>query len=419
MSQLASIIIDEPVDVRPVANRRPKNGVDASVVHEADLLTDLGVWLAGIDSFLAQDGEWRVADSQRRFEIAGAALERCSLMIALELSGRLATTQDEGLIRSRNTVIAAREAARAASCDTQMANPAAAARRILDPLRAEPAFRTLIEGADAAGVRALPEPLRTHAVAGDHPEADLAEAAMLLPRFGRILRWLNVVERMLAADEPLKPALVVFASIHEQVVGLTQAIERRLKRFPEHEAETFAKLDAAAYTASIEVKKVFTRELAAVAGQRQPPSIYARFETAHSLLNDGFQQMLAGLALEFDPTTDVYEMFPAFRLKRERSLELRSRLWALARTVQGTERSPEKKAVAALRAELREFMSGTVAYLFYKDIETFDRFVEEVLAARDNSDLVPILHRFGAYLETLFGQVNLRFVLQDHPFEAP
>jgi hypothetical protein len=90
----------------------------------------------------------------------------------------------------------------------------------------------------------------------------------------------------------------------------------------------------------------------------------------------------------------------------------------LARAVQSTEKAPEKKAVADLRVKLREFMSSTVGSLFYKDIETFDRFVEEVLAARDNSDLVPILHRFGAYLETLFGQVNLRFVLQDHPFEV-
>ena len=34
------------------------------------------------------------------------------------------------------------------------------------------------------------------------------------------------------------------------------------------------------------------------------------------------------------------------------------------------------------------------------------------------ANLAPILHRFGAYLETLFGQVNLRMVLAQHPFEA-
>jgi hypothetical protein len=56
-------------------------------------------------------------------------------------------------------------------------------------------------------------------------------------------------------------------------------------------------------------------------------------------------------------------------------------------------------------------------YLFYKDKETVERFGEEVLATSEKKDLVPILHRCGAYLETLLGQVNMRAVLADHPFE--
>lgn len=422
MSQLTSIIIDEPVDVRPINKKGSagKIGMNGDVRSNSitDAMVDLGVWLAGIESFLAGDASPSAGaqgpDSGRRCEIAGAALERCSLLCAYELSGGRVST---GLLELRRALITAREAARAGSREIRKADARALNSQILETLRSKAAFREVIEAAERAGGGFLPEPLRRHAAAGDHSEPDLAEIALLLPRFGQILRWLNVVERMLAADEPLKPALVIFASIHEQVLGLTQAIDRRLKRFPAEESETFAKLDAAAYTASIEIKKVYSQELAGVAGYRQPPSIYARFETAHSLLNDGFQQMLAGIALEFDPDTDVYDMWPGFKVKQEKSLALRSGLWDLARAVQSTEKAPEKKAVADLRVKLREFMSSTVGSLFYKDIETFDRFVEEVLAARDNSDLVPILHRFGAYLETLFGQVNLRFVLQDQPFE--
>ena len=51
-----------------------------------------------------------------------------------------------------------------------------------------------------------------------------------------------------------------------------------------------------------------------------------------------------------------------------------------------------------------------------KDKETVERFVEEILVTSDKKDLVPILHRFGAYLETLFGQVNMRTVLAKQPF---
>ncbi|MDQ3323521.1 MAG: hypothetical protein M3525_13985 [Acidobacteriota bacterium] len=54
--------------------------------------------------------------------------------------------------------------------------------------------------------------------------------------------------------------------------------------------------------------------------------------------------------------------------------------------------------------------------MFYKDMETVERFIEEVLVTDNRKDLVPVLHRFGAYLETLFGQINMRTVLAKHPF---
>jgi hypothetical protein len=56
---------------------------------------------------------------------------------------------------------------------------------------------------------------------------------------------------------------------------------------------------------------------------------------------------------------------------------------------------------------------------FYKDKETFERFAEEIIVTKEKKDLVPILHRFGAYVETLFAQVNMRAVLEKHPFEVP
>jgi hypothetical protein len=72
-----------------------------------------------------------------------------------------------------------------------------------------------------------------------------------------------------------------------------------------------------------------------------------------------------------------------------------------------------------MRQALTAFQNGSMRYLFYKDTETVERFIEEILVTNQNKDLVPILHRFGAFLETLFGQVTLRTVLQKHPFESP
>ena len=46
-----------------------------------------------------------------------------------------------------------------------------------------------------------------------------------------------------------------------------------------------------------------------------------------------------------------------------------------------------------------------------------ERFTEEVEASRSPADLSQTLHRFVAFLETLFGQVNMRAILNGHPFD--
>ena len=241
---------------------------------------------------------------------------------------------------------------------------------------------------------------------------------MILPRFGKILKWLSVVGKMLAADEPLKPALLIFSSVNEQVRELVGYINNRLERFPNEEAELFLTLDAASYTASIELKKVYTQELAGLASLRPSPTIYARMETSYSLLNEGFQQMLAGFARLVDPKIKNVDLFPTFKIKFEQSVVLRKELWSLAQLVKAAEIDPAPQKIETLQRSLREFMKETVRFLFYKDTETVERFVEEILVTKQNKDLVPILHRFGAYLETLFAQVNLRAVLEKHPFQS-
>jgi hypothetical protein len=53
----------------------------------------------------------------------------------------------------------------------------------------------------------------------------------------------------------------------------------------------------------------------------------------------------------------------------------------------------------------------------YKDWDSFDRFVEEIESAATGAQLEPVLNRFETFLETLFGQVNIRAALSGHPFD--
>jgi hypothetical protein len=221
---------------------------------------------------------------------------------------------------------------------------------------------------------------------------------------------------MLRHDEPLKPSLIIFSRVYELTHDLIVHMNNRLSRFPNEEAAMFDSLDGASYTASLELKKVFSQELTGLVGIRPVPSVFARVETAFELLSDSFRQILAGFARVIDPQILPSELFPNFQTKLEQSLALRQNLWQALQVVQAAEQNPDKKLLEAVNVELQGFLERTMSFLFHKDRETFERFSEEIFATSERKDIVPILHRFGAYIETLLAQVNMRTVLADHPF---
>ncbi len=403
-------------------SRRPRSSNAGDQVA-----SELGIWLSGIESFLASghhffllDSDRSRHDSSREFRLLHSALQKSALLANRLLASDAADRFDAREVSALTCTL--RELLPLSGALIAAPSPGAGEWRAWTTLLSArfsqlPAFRGLIRTAEDEGLAELPEMLRELTAKREFLSAEHSELALILPRFGLILKWLSVVGRMLDTDEPLKPSLVIFARVNEQIHELTTYINSRLERFPNEDAEIFGALDAASYTASIELKKVYSQELAGVAHIRPTPSIYARVETAYSLLSEGFQQMLAGLARSVDPECDIFELFPTFQIKLEQSIALRQELWDAARVVQAAEAKPAKAEIEKMQAELRRFLKETVRFLFYKDTETVERFAEEIFITKQNKDLVPLLHRFGAYLETLFGQVSLRAVLEKHPFD--
>jgi len=414
--------------------------VDAvKVVEEInEAAVELGIWLSGLESFLAAPHSFAITgttrptlDASKEFRLTHAALLRCANLFARLSVSELPVDLGLGLpfvditpdelddfgSAIRDTMQIGECYSRAEPLRTSEWN---AWRNLLEEhISSLPAIRAFIRYAEECGELNLPEPLRSFAASSPGLSGEQAELALVLPRFAKVLKWLSVVGKMLNADEPLKPALLVFARINEQCLDLINYINNRLERFPDTGTELFASLDAASYLASIELKKVFSHELSRLIYIRPSPSIYSGMETAYSVLNESFQHILAGLVRFVDPTIDGFSLFPSFRSNYERSLALRGELWKLVQLTKTAEGNPEKKGVQILNKALREFMLGPIRYLYYKDTETFERFVEEIMITKKERDLVPILHRFGAYLETLFGQVSMRAVLEKTPFEPP
>ena len=419
-------IVIEPESVRTGVT------IGNTVMAPAEPAFELGAWIAGIRAFtnscremLAADRRTGPQDLRREFRIVNAALLRMSTLCFrlrrtlgdVDADSELSISKHEldrfAAVVRRSIVIS-----ESLSTSPQLSLPewGSWTETLTNDLDKDRLARRLAAYSLENGFASLPGKMRD---LFESPEVNLVDRIDLLdvvPRVATALRFLDIVGSMMRNDEPLKPGLLILSAVHDQARRMIDHIDDRLTRFPNEEAALFNSLDSASYGASLEIKKVFQQELRGIVGVLPPTSVFARIETAYSLLLDSFQQILLDLARSVDPKVTLFDFFPRFQIKLDQSLILREHLWQILKAARAAEESPEKQSIDHLKQELADFVTITIRFLHYKDEETFERFNEEVHAGRDKKDLVPVLHRFGAYLETLFGQVCMRGVLADHPF---
>jgi hypothetical protein len=400
-----------------------------AVFDPVELAFELGVWLAGLDSFarsggIVLGGKHTPSDENaRECRLTHAALLNCAKLnfrlrksINGEPAPNLATSDlDDFSLVLRDAIVMNESILSSGKVDFSAWR--AWSKILSEKLNASPAHRKLVDQSNEAGERFLPERLKNLLGVGSIPFAEDVELQLLVGQLGALLGSLKIVNRMLKADEPLKPSLIIFSHVYDQTNDLIVHINNRLSRFPSEEAAIFDSLDSASYTASLELKKVFGQELTGLSTTRPVPSVFSRVETACELLSESFRQILSDFAKVIDPGVVVSELFAEFKIKLDESKALRRHLWVVLKAVQAAEQQPSKPNLDAATSELRSFLDNSLGFLFHKDMETLERFCEEIFATSEKNDIVPILHRFGAYLETLLGQVNMRTVLANHPFD--
>jgi hypothetical protein len=278
-------------------------------------------------------------------------------------------------------------------------------------------IQDLIEQNEIISGNSLPSKFQAMLVNSTLKTDVAADLQTVLPYFNKLFKYLNLIEKMLEADKPLKPSLLFFAAIYRQSQEMLVFIKNRLVRFKTEQDPMFEALDCAVFATSMEIRKVYQSELGDASTIRQAPLLCAKIEAAFGLLRDCFQQTFVGFARLINPEIEPVQLFANFNTKLEQSLILRKELWETLQVVKNVENKPEPLQIQELQDQLTNFMYGSMKYLMYKDLETVERFIEEILITKNSSDLVPTLHRFSAYLETLFGQVKMRVVLMNHPFE--
>jgi hypothetical protein len=409
---------------------------------------ELSLWLASLRSFLSpkhQPGGAQAKATERDYRCEAQALReilfRC-LHLTSDLTGELsarrapAETRDEaaapdaaptggrpeldaaaldGLGESLKGVCALCDSALAAAGPVGLdawSEVGGALQRALD--ESEPARALAARARDwsAAPANKQLAALVERVTAEDEAE----DLQRVFEGFSHLLGLLTFAETSLATDTPLKPLLSVFALIHEQARDLLDFVEL-VSRGEVGDDGFRDALDGTAYAVHMELRKTFEQELEGFCSAADPAHTYSRAESACGLLRNCFQQSVVAVAQSLDPSVEGRELFRSFTTRLDESLQLRAELWALIHFVRDAERRSSEVLAPVVAEGLYAFREGSLRYLMYKDREPFEKFLEEVETARGQSELAGALHRLGAFLETLFGQVNMRAALADHPFD--
>jgi hypothetical protein len=272
---------------------------------------------------------------------------------------------------------------------------------------------TAPKSGDESGLRQL----RALCRGGVIGEREICEVRNVMESLREIISIIQRVESALLRDRPLKETLSIFTLVNDRTNHVLQEVQALANRAEGESEDLFNVLDGLKFALSMELKKVFSFELVGLSTLKQASSIYAKVENSHGLLRDAFQQSLVALAQLLDPSAEGASIFDSFQNRLKQSVELRQDLWILLTAIRKAEKERDMYPIARLRERLTDFKRGSLRYLMFKDWEACERFIEEVDAARGAVELAPVLNRFSAYLETLHGQVSMRAVLADHPFD--
>lgn len=245
------------------------------------------------------------------------------------------------------------------------------------------------------------------------------DIARVLLEFFRLNKYLDFISNDLSQDKPLKDSLLIFSLIYSEAHLLVEFLDNRLLKIPDLPQNIYNAIDGCIYALQMDLKKVFGRELVGFVYLRQAPPIYAKVENSHGLLRDCFQQSVVSIVQIFEPNFDGTQLFESFQTKLEQSLRLRLDIWKLLCQIRKFEKDPDESRIPTLIDHMAVFRDTSLKSLMYKDWDDYEKLMEETIITRTLDEFLKALHVFSTFLEALLGQINMRAVIANHPFDYP
>jgi hypothetical protein len=245
------------------------------------------------------------------------------------------------------------------------------------------------------------------------------EITKTLIEFFRLLKYLSFISNDLNQDKPLKNCLPIFTLIKIEAYQLIQFMDKVLLHIADLPSQVANSIDGCVYALQMDLKKVFGRELLGLVNLNQAPLIYAKVENSHGLLRDCFQQSVVTLVQIFEEGFDGLKIFNSFQTKLDQSLRLRLDIWRLLCAFRKFQKEPAQNKIAEVNEQITIFRDSSLKYLMYKDWDDFEKMTYQAMSTRVLEDFSKIVHVFATFLEALLGQINMRAVLANHPFDYP
>ncbi|MFY9227601.1 MAG: hypothetical protein WAQ98_33320 [Blastocatellia bacterium] len=245
------------------------------------------------------------------------------------------------------------------------------------------------------------------------------EITKTLLNFFRLLKYLDFISSDLGQDRPLKNCLAIFILIKTEAYQLIQYTEKQVLTIPNLLSEVSNAIDGSLYALQMDLKKVFGRELTGLTSLSHASSIYAKVENSHGLLRDCFQQSVVSLVQIFKSDFNGLEIFSSFQTRLDQSLRLRLDIWRLLCAFRRFQTTPAKNKISEVNEQITLFRESSLKYLMYKDWDDFEKMTYQAMSTRVLEDFTKTIHIFATFLEALLGQINMRAVLANHPFDYP
>jgi hypothetical protein len=237
--------------------------------------------------------------------------------------------------------------------------------------------------------------------------------ALVLLYLFRFLRYLRLVPADRTRDHSLKPHVVIFSLLHEEIGDLTDLIKTRLLRNREVGNALQNAAELISYSIKMESLRVQTKELVTVSREIDPGIVYGHIENSHGLLRNCCETSILTLVQSIDKNFDTTDLLPARAGQLVAAEKLRQDLWDLRQWLMDVLRNKEDMDSSRIIERLSEFKDASLGSLMYRDWAEFEAFSDALAGSINFIEIRTHIRKFVTYLETLVQEVSKRSIFRE------